>query len=458
MKKLLFLFAFVICSLASWGQSKGYIVSDSTYFEKRGGNAEVIIENGTRDSTGFLYNNGGGRTIFKRGLIKINDSTYIIGRDTLHTNRGQGTDTIFVTQIGIGSPQIPIVHAVDGNLRVARLVPGVFTVPFMNLDSGVGINIDTTGPGGAAYKAWIIAQYGPPGGGFGTVNVTNSVTGNGSLATPLQLAGDVSSPGASEFYGTDASGTKGWTALSTVLGLDPTLGYGDTAYQKDIITTWDSRDASFSAGFARRFFHAHPDSLNGVFDVGDIDGHGTALFVFMGQKSVGVRADSGFQIGSFGDSRFTQIRNQAALAGSGFVAKFYLPATGNPVDTAATLFDIRAAGGGTFTPTSSSSTITIAGSNFEVTRPNLRPTSTVSAPTTFSLVAGDLIDFIWIDPASAETIQVGTTPTGSDIIPSTALLASSKNNFLVGYRATVSTTLYFQGISSSTVITLIKRQ
>lgn len=240
--------------------------------------------------------------------------------------------------------------------------------------------------------------------------------------------------------------------------LDAVLGLGDTAYQKDMILSWDSQSASFSAGFARRFFDVHPDSLTGVFDVGDVDGHGTALFVFMGGRSVGVRADSGFQIGSFGDSRFTQIRNQAALAGSGFVAKFYLPATGNPVDTAATLFDIRAAGGGTFTPTSSSSTITIAGSNFEVTRPNLRPTSTVSAPTTFSLVAGDLIDFIWIDPASAETIQVGTTPTGSDIIPSTALLASSKNNFLVGYRATASTTLYFQGISSSTVITLIKRQ
>lgn len=88
MKKLLFLFALIISMFSSWGQSKGYIVNDSTYFEKRGGNAEMILENGTRDTPGFLYNKGGGRTIFKRGLIRIDDTTYLIGHDTLHTSRG----------------------------------------------------------------------------------------------------------------------------------------------------------------------------------------------------------------------------------------------------------------------------------------------------------------------------------------------------------------------------------
>lgn len=95
MKKLLFLFALIICSVASWAQSKGYIVNDSTYFEKRGGNAELILENGTKDTVGFLYNKGGGRTTFKRALIKLNDTTYIIGADTLHTNRGIDGRNIF---------------------------------------------------------------------------------------------------------------------------------------------------------------------------------------------------------------------------------------------------------------------------------------------------------------------------------------------------------------------------
>ena len=48
-----------------------------------------------------------------------------------------GTDTIFVTQIGTGSPQIPLLYAVNGNLRTARLVNGLYTNPVMNLDSGV---------------------------------------------------------------------------------------------------------------------------------------------------------------------------------------------------------------------------------------------------------------------------------------------------------------------------------
>ncbi|HVU56932.1 MAG TPA: hypothetical protein VHD83_17845 [Puia sp.] len=44
---------------------------------------ELIIENHTRGVSGFLYNTGNGRTIFKRGLLKLNDSLYLIGADTL---------------------------------------------------------------------------------------------------------------------------------------------------------------------------------------------------------------------------------------------------------------------------------------------------------------------------------------------------------------------------------------
>jgi len=46
--------------------------------------AELILENHTQGVTGgFLYNTGRGRTIFKRPVTSVNDSTYLIGSDTL---------------------------------------------------------------------------------------------------------------------------------------------------------------------------------------------------------------------------------------------------------------------------------------------------------------------------------------------------------------------------------------
>ncbi|HWB95034.1 MAG TPA: hypothetical protein VG605_24435, partial [Puia sp.] len=45
--------------------------------------SELIIENHTQNVPGFLFNTGRGRTIFKRGTQKLNDSMYLIGADTM---------------------------------------------------------------------------------------------------------------------------------------------------------------------------------------------------------------------------------------------------------------------------------------------------------------------------------------------------------------------------------------
>src|SRR5882757_4399984 len=47
--------------------------------------SELIIENHTQNVPGFLFNTGNGRTVFKRGTQKLNDSLYLIGADTLKT-------------------------------------------------------------------------------------------------------------------------------------------------------------------------------------------------------------------------------------------------------------------------------------------------------------------------------------------------------------------------------------
>lgn len=43
-----------------------------------------------------------------------------------------------------------------------------------------------------------------------SVNVADSITGIGSLVSPLELVGDNASPGNTQYYGTNASGTKGF--------------------------------------------------------------------------------------------------------------------------------------------------------------------------------------------------------------------------------------------------------
>jgi len=48
---------------------------------------ELTIQNATKNVQGFLYNTGNGATSFKRGAIKLNDTTYVIGADTLHIPR-----------------------------------------------------------------------------------------------------------------------------------------------------------------------------------------------------------------------------------------------------------------------------------------------------------------------------------------------------------------------------------
>src|SRR5882672_2266225 len=50
-------------------------------------------------------------------------------------------------------------------------------------------------------------------GTVGTVNVADSIVGDGSSGTPLMLDGDTATPGNNFFYGTDGGGTKGWYAV-----------------------------------------------------------------------------------------------------------------------------------------------------------------------------------------------------------------------------------------------------
>jgi hypothetical protein len=82
MKKILLLF--LLTSLANdlLAQYVYTIKADSVKITNCD-SAELILENHTQNIPGFLFNTGNGRTIFKRGAQKLNDSTYLIGADTI---------------------------------------------------------------------------------------------------------------------------------------------------------------------------------------------------------------------------------------------------------------------------------------------------------------------------------------------------------------------------------------
>jgi hypothetical protein len=85
MRLIAFFVTFVLMAGLTNAQSIYTVTADSV--KLTGSNSsELIIENHTKSVPGFLYNTGNGRTIFKKGLVKISDSIYIIGGDTLKYN------------------------------------------------------------------------------------------------------------------------------------------------------------------------------------------------------------------------------------------------------------------------------------------------------------------------------------------------------------------------------------
>lgn len=84
--------AILISVFAGFSQSNIYIRGDSIYLQRTGGNSELILLNGTRDSAGgVLYNKGAGRTGFRKSKA-LNDSTFTVGGDTI-VIRGIGGGT-----------------------------------------------------------------------------------------------------------------------------------------------------------------------------------------------------------------------------------------------------------------------------------------------------------------------------------------------------------------------------
>jgi len=89
MKKIFFPFLLIFFfSINTYSQYVHKIKADSVLITNDSCTAELNLENSTKNVNGFLYNKGKGRTEFRKGLIKIDDTLYIIGNDTLNIAKG----------------------------------------------------------------------------------------------------------------------------------------------------------------------------------------------------------------------------------------------------------------------------------------------------------------------------------------------------------------------------------
>lgn len=84
MKKIFLLFVLIGAYGISYAQYIHKIKADSVLITNDSCTAELNLENRTKDTLGFLYNKGKGRTEFRRGAIKLTDSTYLFGNDIIN--------------------------------------------------------------------------------------------------------------------------------------------------------------------------------------------------------------------------------------------------------------------------------------------------------------------------------------------------------------------------------------
>jgi len=89
MKKIL-LALLTLVSITCFAQTTGYLRYDSVKIMKQNGNSNLIIENATRDSLGFLYNYGSGRTRFE--VIRAVPGGIKVGTDTIPITSGSFVD------------------------------------------------------------------------------------------------------------------------------------------------------------------------------------------------------------------------------------------------------------------------------------------------------------------------------------------------------------------------------
>ena len=146
MKRILFLLTLLCIERSLQAQYVYTIKADSVKITNTCDTAELIIENHTQNVPGFLFNKGRGRTEFRKPLLKVNDSIYLVGGDSLKMNAWlQGGNRFGATGI-FGTMDNNHVDFYSNSLQRARLTnSGAFQIGNHSNDNGDILQVGNNG-------------------------------------------------------------------------------------------------------------------------------------------------------------------------------------------------------------------------------------------------------------------------------------------------------------------------
>lgn len=148
MNRILSLLILIGIGQAASAQYVYTIKADSVKITNSCDTAELIIENHTQTVPGFLYNKGRGRTEFRRGLLKLTDSVYVVGGDTLRMNPWLQGGNRFGTTGSFGTmDNNPIDFYTNGLLR-GRLASNGNLIVGSSIDEGSKFQVRGTNMAG----------------------------------------------------------------------------------------------------------------------------------------------------------------------------------------------------------------------------------------------------------------------------------------------------------------------
>lgn len=118
-------FSILTCVVLSVNaQVQTRVIGDSVFIHSNTGKGELILQNSTDSVNGFLYNKGSGRTEFRRALIKVNDSTYLVGTDSLHLNNAASSTWSLIGNAGT-DPSINFIGTTDNQPLLFKVNNGI---------------------------------------------------------------------------------------------------------------------------------------------------------------------------------------------------------------------------------------------------------------------------------------------------------------------------------------------
>ncbi len=239
MKKILLLTTACICTSWLSAQFIYKIKADSVLITNDSCTAELNLENSTRHVLGFLYNKGNGRTEFRRGAIKLNDSTYLIGADTIRTAGSASANYIW----NQNSTDQAASFRISGSAIIKGGITSPTTPSLYNERFGYGAlaSFASTGLSNTAVGYNAMNAFNSTGSG-------NTAVGHGALALTTTSAEQTAIGSGALYNHTSGPGTNTAIGYVAMYGSTGASGYSNVAIGRSALLNYSSGHHNIAIG------------------------------------------------------------------------------------------------------------------------------------------------------------------------------------------------------------------